>query len=69
MNNEILFLMDENNFSTVEYEKKLENLYENYNLICKEKNIEKNEKILSSNNKKLFKIILNLKKNNNNNNK
>ena len=59
---EIHNLMDKNNIQTVEYENKLENLYENYNLICKEKNIEKNEKILSSNYKKLFKIILNLKK-------
>ena len=58
---EIHNLMDKNNIQTVEYENKLENLYENYNSTLKEKNIEKNNnKIISSNNKKLLKIILEL---------
>jgi hypothetical protein len=39
---EIHNLMDKNNIQTVEYENKLENLYENYNSTLKEKNIEKN---------------------------
>ena len=58
---EIHNLMDKNNIQTVEYENKLENLYENYNSTLKEKNIENNNnKIISSNNKKLLKIILEL---------
>jgi len=60
---EIFNLMDKNNIETVEYENKLENLYENYNITLKEKNINNNNnnnKIISSNNKKLLKIILEL---------
>ena len=60
---EIFKFMDKNNFDTIEYEKKLENLYENYKYTLKENNINiinnNNNKIKSKNKNKLFNFISN----------